>query len=105
MGCKKNVQRKEGKRRVTYQYDDGRTVVHEEGVVPEENNRNLGELSAACWQDAEVSTSIRTCDRSESAEEFEPGASTTVREHPQVLGGLSDKNGKLMDGTAYALQG
>lgn len=109
MGCTKGTfSAKEGKRRVTYQYDDGRTVVHEDGSRSWRNNNpgNLrGAVSRRVGRDAEgfdiypdVQTGQESCRRM-----FEPGGKYYGYESiRQVLGGLSDKNGKLIDGTAYA---
>lgn len=109
MSCTKGTfSTKEGKRRVTYRHDDGHTVVYEGGSRSWRNNNpgNVrGAVSRRVGKDAEgfdiypdVQTGQECCRRM-----FEPGGKYYNYESiRQALGGLKDKNGEVIDGTAYA---
>jgi hypothetical protein len=109
MSCTKGAfSTKEGKRRVTYQYDDGNTIAHEGGSRSWRNNNpgNVrGAVNRRIGRDAEgfdiypdVQTGQESCRRM-----FESGGKYYNYESiRQVLGGLKDRNGKFVNGTAYA---
>jgi hypothetical protein len=99
---------KTGTAKVTYHYDDGHTVVHEGGSRSWRNNNpgNLrGAVSRRVGVDADGFDIYPDLQSGEAARRrmFEPRGKyygyDSVR---QVLGGLKDKNGRFIKGTAYA---
>jgi hypothetical protein len=109
MICNKAVSsNKGGVAKVTYHYGDGRTVVHEGGSRSWRNN-NPGNLRGAVNRrvgvDADGFDIYPDLQSGEAARRrmFELGGKyygyDSVR---QVLGGLKDKNGGFIKGTAYA---
>lgn len=109
MTCKKATYKNhKGARRVTYEHDDGHTVVHEDGSRSWRNNNpgNLkGAISRRVGVDADGFDIYPDLQTGENARRrmFEPGGKYysygSIR---QVLGGLKDGEGKLIKGTAYA---
>lgn len=109
MICNKAVSsNKGGPAKVTYHYDDGRTVVYEGGSRSWRNN-NPGNLRGAVDRrvgvDADGFDIYPDLQTGEATRRrmFEPGGKYygygSVR---QVLGGLRDKKGQVIKGTAYA---
>ena len=109
MICSKAVSSNKGEAaKVTYYYDDGHTVVHEGGSRSWRNN-NPGNLRGAVNRRVGVDTDgfdiYPDLQSGEAARRrmFEPGGKyhgyDSIR---QMLGGLKDKNGKFIKGTAYA---
>jgi len=109
MTCKKATYKNhKGVRRVTYEHDDGHTVVHEGGSRSWRNNNpgNLkGAVSRRVGVDAggfDVYPDLQTGEEARRRMFESGGKYHNYGSIRQVLGGLKDNEGKLIKGTAYA---
>lgn len=109
MTCRKAAySKRKGVRSVTYKHDDGHTIVHEGGSRSWRNNNpgNLrGVVNRRVGVDAggfDIYPDLQTGEQVRRRM-FEPGGKYhSYKSIREVLGGLKDKEGKLVKGTAYA---